>query len=230
LNSQPLLARGRVAPVGLSERYVMRSLLESIQLSSTRAWIVGLFAAALTVGLGCRHAPNDDQPRPHPDDASSEVHLVFPDALKVDDPSVNVFVDRVIQACGGGEYEALRLLWSARDEPLPREEYEEGWHAILRIEILALEKAILERDSGTDDGERELVYAMAMRVALDPAHRAAKDEPERDAVLMLVREHDEWKVSRAPKKLRTWIKARIADRGTTPKSANESGQSHSDSD
>jgi len=208
----------------------MRSMDEPIQLPSGRAWIVGLGIAALTVGLGCRQAPDDNQPEPQPEVATPTVELVFPDALKVDDTSANAFVERVIQACARGEYDAFRLLWSARDEPLPREEYEEGWQAIQRIEILALQEVLLERGSGAKNGGRELVYAMVMRVALDPAHRAAKDEPERNVVLMLVREHDAWRLSRAPKRVRTWIKERIANQGTTPGPADNSGQDLSNSD
>ena len=81
---------------------------------------------------------------------------------------------------------------------------------IQRIEIQALERILLARSSGGDDEEPELVYALAMHVMLDPTHRAAKREPERDVILLLIREYDEWRISQAPKRVRTWLQEHIA--------------------
>lgn len=163
----------------------------------------------LALGYGCRREQERDRAEQQFESKQQAAQLVFPDRLRVEDGSVNEFVQRVIEDCAGGEYDTFRLLWSARDEPLRRDEYEEGWHAIQRIEVLVLEKLLLAPGSGRESQERELAYAVALQVALDPAHRAAKREPERDVILLLIREHDEWRISRAPRRVRTWIRERL---------------------
>ncbi len=181
-----------------------RDMKARIRLSAATQVAVTVFTLCC-LGSGCRPEADRDRPEPQPKDTRQAVQLVFPDALRVDDQTVNDFVQRAIEDCARGEYEAFRLLWSVREEPLPREEYEEGWQAIQSIRILALEKIFLAPGAGGDAERAVLAYALAMHVALDPTHRAAKREPQRDVVLLLIREHDEWRISRAPKGVRTWI-------------------------
>lgn len=135
--------------------------------------------------------------------------LVFPSALKTEDVSVNAFVKRAMMDCAGGDYDVFRLLWSAREDPLPRGEYEQGWQAAREIRIRALENVILSADPTRGRDEDETVYVILANVSLDPTHRAGQREANREVVLMLVREHDTWRLARAPKKMRTWIKERV---------------------
>jgi hypothetical protein len=141
--------------------------------------------------------------------------LIFPDALHVADASVNAFVERAMRVCGDGDYEAFRLLWSAKAEPLPRDEFEQGWQAVEQIRIRALRKAIVAGDDGPDGAESpgESVYLVLAEVAFDPDQPAGRREPQRDVVLMLRREQGEWRVSRAPDVIRDWIREQAADEG-----------------
>ena len=149
-------------------------------------------------------SPTDTQPVEPP----QKSFLHFPDDLHVEDDAINDFVTRAMNSCAGGDYQTFRLLWSARKEPLPRSEYEQGWQAIQEIRIRALQEVILaaEPPSTADTGEN--VYVILAEVRLDPTHPAAKDEPRRDLVLMLVLEHGEWRLAQAPKSMRAWIKER----------------------
>ena len=136
--------------------------------------------------------------------------LVFPSALQTEDVSVNAFVKSAMMDCAGGDYDVFRLLWSAREDPLPRGEYEQGWQAAREIRIRALEKVMLSADPTRGRDEDETVYVILANVSLDPTHRAGHREANREVVLMLVREHDTWRLARAPKKMRTWIKERVS--------------------
>lgn len=115
-----------------------------------------------------------------------------------------MFVRTALTQSAGGNYEAFRALWSAKQEPISRAEFEEGWHAVHRIEVRGLQQAQLEKDN--DGGTPEIVYVLLVEVALDPAQRAGQREPVREIVMMLVREHDQWRLAGAPKEMREWIK------------------------
>jgi len=136
--------------------------------------------------------------------------LIFPEARKSDDPTVNEFVSRAMSVCGEGNYDEFRLLWSVRQDPLPRDQFEEGWQAVQEIHILALEKAMLAADAEQAVAKPQPVYALLAEVKLDPEHRAARDRPKREVVLMLVREQNAWRLADAPKPMREWIRQRVA--------------------
>ena len=136
--------------------------------------------------------------------------LVFPDELRVADATVNEFVTKAMTTCAAGDYEDFRLLWSVREDPLPREEFEQGWHAVQTIKVRALEKVMLDADPNAGRTEPETVYALLTEVTLDPAQRAGQKEPQRHVVLMLAREHEQWRIAHAPKPMRDWVKKKFA--------------------
>lgn len=137
--------------------------------------------------------------------------VVFPDELRVSDDSVNAFVEKAMRLCAAGDYEAFRLLWSDRSDPLPRDEFEQGWRAVEAIRVRALNPVILQSDNGASpDGDpNELAFIVLAEVAFDPSQPAGRREPRREIVLILSREHDEWRFSRAPKEVRKWIKDHV---------------------
>lgn len=139
--------------------------------------------------------------------------LVFPDELRVADSTVNEFVTKAMTTCAANEYEAFRLLWSARETPLPREEFEQGWHAVQTIKVRALEKVMLDADPSAGRAEPETVYALLAEVSLDPAQKMGQKEPQRHVVLMLTREHEQWLLAQAPKPMRDWVKKKSATPG-----------------
>jgi len=132
----------------------------------------------------------------------------FPDGLALDDPSVREFVSEAIKTCSTGTYEDFRLLWSARENPLSREEYEKSWRAVQTIRVRALEKALLSGDPEKPDEQPEDVYALFAEVALDPSQPIGQRKSSREIVLMLVREHGRWRFAQAPKPMREWIRGK----------------------
>lgn len=137
--------------------------------------------------------------------------LIFPDELRVADETVNDFVAKAMSICAAREYEAFRLLWSVRGDPLPREEFEQGWQAVQIIKVRALEKVMIDADPSAGRAEPETVYALLVDVSLDPEQKAGQKKPQREVVLMLIREHEQWHLAQAPKPMREWVKKKLAE-------------------
>jgi len=129
--------------------------------------------------------------------------LIFPDSLRVQDESVNEFLSDAMRACISGDYEVFRLLWSAQYDPVTRDQFESAWRAVEKITIAAL-----ERDAQNDS------YAVFARVTFDPDQLPRKHElhndPRRDVVLLIIREHDDWRLARAPKPVRKYFVEKFA--------------------
>lgn len=155
----------------------------------------------------CRRGESNPANPASGDAATGErpARLVYTDNLHVADSAVNAFINRAMAVCAAGVYSDFRLLWSAGADPMPRDEFEQGWQAVQQIRILAVEKALLEADTEPPVAESPVVYAIYAEVALDPMHPAARTKPNRWVALMLVREQEQWRLARAPKRMRTWI-------------------------
>lgn len=160
----------------------------------------------LAAHLACRR---EEKPPPeiHAEPQPSRARLIFPESLRVADEDVNVFVRTALTQCAGGDYDAFRKLWTAKQEPISRDEFLEGWHAVDRIEVQGLQKALLEIEEGAP---REPVYVLLVVVSLDPTRKAGKRDPLREIVLMIVREHEQLRIAAAPKPMRDWIKESIS--------------------
>lgn len=189
----------------------MRTCIAAVS-AFRKAIVIGLFIAGMA--FSCRRdEPEKTSAAALPSAAAISKQpdlLVFPDELRVEDSTVNEFVTKAMTTCATGDYEAFRLLWSARADPLPREEFEQGWHAVQTIKVRALEKVMLDVDPNAGRTEPQAVYALLTEVTLDPAQRVGQKEPQRHVVLMLAREHEQWRLAQAPKPMRDWIKNRIA--------------------
>lgn len=179
-----------------------------MMLNHNFAKTITLAAALAGVLVGCR--PDSDST--NRDDGSDEVQpesaravLNFPQKLMVADATVNEFVAEAMQTCANGDYDAFRLLWSAREELITKREYERGWRSVLRMEIRALEEVKLAPDPARDETEPRTVYAVFAHVTFDPAQTADQQDAERQVVLVVLREHDAWRLGKAPRGLRTWL-------------------------
>lgn len=154
-------------------------------------------------------APPPVIPSNEPKAVESGPELAFPDELRVTDKAVNDFLDHAMRLGASGNYDEFRLLWSARDEPLSRAEYDEGWQAVRTIRIRALERVQLASGDGPAPPTVDPVYAAYAEVELDPTQKAGKREARRKVICMLVQEHGEWRLARAPKPLREWLRTKV---------------------
>lgn len=169
----------------------------------------------LAAVIGCRPDPRvqaeedaEQSTREKTDDV-----FVFPDAVRSDDRAVNALIGEAMRCCARGDYEGFRLLWSAKEEPLTRDEYEQGFKAVKKIEIRALQKVLIADEKASNPSEGETVYVSLADVDLDPDHRASKGESHREVVLLVRREEGKWRLAHAPKAVRVWLKKRMAEAG-----------------
>lgn len=147
------------------------------------------FLVALWIGAGgsaCeKPAPLENIPAPAPE------LIVFPPHLRVDDPAVNEFVEHTMQTCVSGDYEAFRLLWSAKSEPMGRRDFERGWQAVRQIRL----DALVPFRSSADPGATGIRYYIEASVELDPA----ADPPTRNVQLVAVNEESQWRLAKPSK-------------------------------
>jgi hypothetical protein len=153
-----------------------------------------LVYATLTIALpalvaGCNES--DKERKQSSSRKSSTVVVEFPSNVEPEDPTVSAFVRGVIDTCIAGDYNAFRLLWSIKEDPFPRDAFQRGWRAVRRVQIVRIEK--FRRRA-----ENDIVYGVHAHVIVDPAVR----KPDRDVVLLIVREDDQWRLIRAPGALR----------------------------
>jgi hypothetical protein len=152
---------------------------------------VVLLAAALIPGCA-----EKEKKSPTPSPTPEAVGLLdFPTELRADDPTVNEFLIQAIQTCVDQDYDAFRLLWSAREEPISEQEFKRGWQANPKVYIKDLRKG------PTEEGEE--FYAVRALVRLDPD---MVPEPERDIVMLLVKEGGKWRLAAAPRNVVKFMK------------------------
>lgn len=158
----------------------------------------------MLVALGCK--PAEDPPAFENASAAS-VRVDFPPEHRADDQAVNDLVLETIQAATSGDYATFRLLWSAREEPITETEFRRAWQATRSVTIRALIKARFpDHPSVARMGYAagETVYVAYAQVALDPDLMPTRTK--RDMIIMVVREHDTWKLALPPDDVRENVK------------------------
>ena len=155
------------------------------------------------------------KPRAAADDLPAPDVLVFPHEVQVADPAVNAFLAHAMRTCTSGRYEPFRLLWSTDADPLPRERFEDHWRAVKKIHILALEK----------DPHGQEAYAVCADLFFDPdqlpSHHELHDNPRRPIVLLIVREHDQWRLAKASKAVRAWMARKLKSSEEEPSGSSD---------
>jgi len=162
--------------------------------------VLGVATAALVMGA-CRRDGERGGGAPAGGPAEPAQVVVFPEELRADDPALNNFMLETLETCVAGDYEGLRLRWSVAQEPVTREQFDYGWHAVQQIRVLALERL-------RDQADGAVGYAFAVEVRLDPERLPPEALAVRHVVLMAVQERGAWRLARAPKAVRRWIMAR----------------------
>ena len=184
----------------------MGTMLETARRHRVRFPLVLAVSAAVGLG-GCeRESGQPAEPPPKADESPID----FPPAVQSDDPTVNQFVRQITETCVRGDYEEFRLLWSVREDPFPRQEFERGWKALEKVRVLAVQKR------KTLEGQD--LYYIHTRVELDDS----VPEPARDVVLLIVRENDRWRLAKAPAHLRKKVLG-VGEQGSTGENSPNDG-------
>jgi hypothetical protein len=95
---------------------------------------------------GCERSKPRATPTPLPTPAANAL-IQFPEALRTEDESVNAFIAEAIRVCASEDYDAFRLLWSALEEPIGKQQFQAGFRATRRVTILDLAKRRLPMGS-----------------------------------------------------------------------------------
>ena len=171
----------------------------------------GLVAAALANLAGCSKNDGTQTATPSPAGPKLADLVDFPVGIRSDDPSVNDFLMEAIRTCVAEDYEAFRLLWSAREEPIAEPRFRRAWRACRKVSVQELKKIKLVRTGdGTKDAQgkmEEIVYVVRGHVRLDPNE---VPEPERDIILLLVRENEKWRLATVPRKVKESLVSEVA--------------------
>ena len=144
--------------------------------------------ALLAAGVG--GCEREEIPAAEPVPPPEPQILDFPAELRAQDESVNLFIRDVIDTCASGDYDAFRMLWSARDDPFPRDQFHRAWQSVQKVTVKALRPLVNPNDGST-------LYAVRAWVELDPTVR----EPQRDVVILLTWENNQWRLTVPPEGL-----------------------------
>lgn len=139
--------------------------------------------------------PGGDEPVSPTGGSPPRAELVFPAALRVEDETVNAFLERAMQVTTGGDYDVFRTLWVAVDEPFARDQFDRGWQSLIRLRVEVLQKI-------RDPVDQAVIYGLYAVAELDPEALPAGEEPQRRVVLELRREAEGWKFANAREEVR----------------------------
>ncbi|MGB9626672.1 MAG: hypothetical protein ACPMAQ_17595, partial [Phycisphaerae bacterium] len=146
---------------------------------------------------GSQPAESDEVDRiePHGDEAPE---VIFPAALRTDDPSLNRFIDDVLGFCARGDYGMYRLAVGSQYEPLPRKSFERAWHAVKEVRVRKVirvhEPATRMAGSAPAEAREELrnpIYCVHGTILLRDNQRP---RPVREVVVLVIKENGEWKL------------------------------------
>jgi hypothetical protein len=172
-----------------------------------------LFMAAFALGLTCCRPDTPAEPTNAADNtaaATKAPHVDFPAELHSKNPDVNAVVRDAMTACIRGDYDAFRRLWSAKDEPIPRERFVNHFMAVESMIVRALE--------ADPDPQRE-AFAVCVEVNFDkeklPVQHELYAEPRRLVIMLILREQNEWRFSAAPKAVRAYMAEKVGASGGT---------------
>lgn len=133
----------------------------------------------------------------------------LPHELRLDNDSANEFVELAMNAVSAGDYDPFRLLWSVKDEPVSRDDFEQRWTGLTQVRVRKLRPIILKNADGVPTGDE--TYAILVDFSSDPAVVSRRREPLRDIVWLVVNEQGQWRLAKPPKKVKLWLRKEIGD-------------------
>lgn len=149
--------------------------------------------AGIVGGCECQRetAQNDEPPigtaplsEVHPDVRPPEVD--FPQRWRSRDPSLNAFIEQALDICARGNYDGFRALFGTAFPPPDQSNFERVWKAVRGIRVTGLYRG---------HGNPPDYYLHAV---IEYREEDRKGRTERDVVVMLFREADQWRLGQAP--------------------------------
>lgn len=157
--------------------------------------LLGLTWVLATVGAGCRgsaentEAEIDVVPLSHADPSAERPSVKFPPACQQADQALNAFVVRVLEVCEQGDYDGFCQFLGTTERPPTQEAFKRLWGGIREIEVKSVRAT---------EGEKPQYFVHAIARLRKPD---SEQRTERDIVIRIYRETDEWRISGAPKEI-----------------------------
>ncbi len=168
--------------------------------------IVVIVCLACVVGCRNRAAETPAEPnQPTAATATSEVPILnFPAEVRSDNPEINAFVERMVDAFRNEDYQAYRQMVTRHVEPIGRGNFSKAWLVVERITITTTREITI-----TDQMRQASDHPLVKLVAEGPVYLIEgvveiKPEAERDTqypAMFVFREADRWVMAPAPRSL-----------------------------
>ena len=173
-------------------------------------------AAALSVclaaGWGCsRDATVDEGPAIDKKPISTEdpnapqPDVLFPDALRQSDRTLNEFIVKVLDICKRGDYDAFRQLFGTAYQPTPEDQFKRVWYGVKSVEVTRVEVG----------PQKEPHYYVLATVRL---RKPRKGQDERSVPVMVFKESGTWRVGPPSQEAIQALRSLESQPATTPAS------------
>jgi hypothetical protein len=136
--------------------------------------------------------------------------VIFPQELKTDDPTVNEFIHSALEACQKGSYDRFSELFGVTVEVPEAPQFGKVWRGVKSIRVAGTYK------NPSKDPEQPAEYYVHVVVQLRQPDRY--ERTERQAVLWVFRERDQWRMAPASSEIQgrlLYANTQPAD-GSTP--------------
>jgi len=152
-----------------------------------------LGALGLAAAPGCsRDAAVDDGPEINKPPISVEdpeaprPAVNFPAHLRQKDPTLNAFIEKVLEICYRGDYDAFRQLFGTAYQPTDEKQFRQVWYNVGNVDVILVQ----------DGRQKEPHYYVLAKVRLRTPRNGRQ---ERSVPVMVFKEAGEWRVGPPPK-------------------------------
>lgn len=146
----------------------------------------------------------DSEPEPTPPT------IDFPTDLYTPDDAVNATVDALLSALAARDYARVRALWTLTEDPPKTNDLSNQWSGPSSISLLALQpvRTLRSEHAGVEDAEPG--YVLMLEAEREAESGETLENDNNQAILLLVFESDQWRLSRTPKVIRQWLLKSVA--------------------
>jgi hypothetical protein len=155
------------------------------------AWVVAVTFAC----TGCRRGSETDEAEidvptiVEQDPTADRPSVDFPPSCQQADAKLNAFITQVLKVCEEGDFDGFCQFMGTTERPPSQDDFKRLWHGIGRISV----KSVRGTES---EPPQYFVHAVARLRKPDNEKRT-----ERDIVIRVFKEADEWRISGAPKEI-----------------------------
>jgi hypothetical protein len=149
----------------------------------------GLLLAGCNRGGAVDDAEIDKQELINEGVAAEPPKIYFPPECQQSDPSLNAFIDSVLDLCRRGDYDKFCNLFGASEVPPTYDDFKRIWQGVREISVRSVH-------AGRPDKGEYFVHAIVKLRKADGEKRT-----QREIVVRVFRELEQWRISAAPKEI-----------------------------